>query len=167
MFIRHLQLISAITFITFSCSGGETNIDQSTEEPINQEGPDTQFANVIKISASGTANNYQFNVTISSPDTGCDQYADYWEVVSMEGDLIYRRILAHSHVDEQPFTRSGGSVAISVDQVVWIRAHMNNAGYGGTALKGSVNQGFELENLDTTFAVNLDLVDPLPSKCQF
>lgn len=45
--------------------------------------------------------------------------------MSTDGKLLYRRVLLHSHVDEQPFTRSGGPVPIQTDSVVWVRAHMD------------------------------------------
>ncbi|WP_396633617.1 hypothetical protein [Maribacter sp. R86514] len=69
-------------------------------------------AQVTQVSISGEPNGYTFNTTISSPDTGCDQYADWWEIIDLEGKLIYRRVLAHSHVDEQPFTRSGSNIPL-------------------------------------------------------
>jgi len=102
-----------------------------------------------------------------SPDKGCDQYADWWEVVSENGDLIYRRILGHSHVDEQPFTRSGGAVDISKNQQVWVRAHMNNTGYGGLVMKGSVDAGFQITPWPDDFAEGVDKVEPLPTGCAF
>lgn len=124
-------------------------------------------ADVLIVKTTGTTDNYTFSVTLKSPDTGCEQYANWWEVISPEGDLIYRRILGHSHVDEQPFTRSGGPVRISNDREVIIRAHMNNAGYGGKALKGSVAVGFKPVELARNFANDLEKVDPLPSDCSF
>lgn len=133
--------------------------------------PDDSFQNntadVLIVKTTGTTDNYTFSVTLKSPDTGCEQYANWWEVISPEGDLIYRRILGHSHVDEQPFTRSGGPVRISEDREVIIRAHMNNAGYGGKALKGSVAVGFKPVELAGNFANDLEKVDPLPSDCSF
>ena len=104
---------------------------------------------------------------IRSPDTGCEQYADWWEVITEDGELIYRRILTHSHVNEQPFTRSGGPVAISADAVVIVRPHMFPNGYGDTALRGSVTGGFEEISLDVDFASELENIDPLPNGCAF
>jgi hypothetical protein len=125
------------------------------------------FADVHSVAVSGGEGAYQFSVEIRSPDTGCEQYADWWEVISQDGELIYRRILAHSHVTEQPFTRSGGPAAISPDEVVIVRAHMNNGGYGGIAFQGSVETGFEAIQLESDFAEGLEKADPLPSGCGF
>ena len=94
-------------------------------------------ADVLAVQATGQPGAYEFSVSIRSPDKGCAQYADWWEVVSKDSKLLYRRVLLHSHVDEQPFTRSGGPVPIQPDTVVWVRAHMNNSGYGGIAFMGS------------------------------
>lgn len=127
----------------------------------------TVQADVIAVQTSGQSGAYQFNVTVRSPDLGCKQYADWWEVVSEDGKLLYRRVLLHSHVDEQPFTRSGGPVPIQPDTVVWVRAHMNTGGYGGTALKGSVKTGFKPTMPATGFATGLAKQAPLPDGCDF
>ena len=124
-------------------------------------------ADVISVQVSGQAGAYQFSVGIRSPDKGCAQYADWWEVVSTDGKLLYRRVLLHSHVDEQPFTRSGGPVPIQPDTIVWVRAHMNTGGYGGMALKGSVKTGFKQAMLDAEFATALAKHAPLPEGCDF
>jgi hypothetical protein len=122
---------------------------------------------VTKIEVSGEENDYTFEVTIESPDTGCDQYADWWEVVDLEGNLIHRRILAHSHVTEQPFTRAGEGVAIAKDEKVYVRMHMNNSGYAARAQEGSVENGFQAVELDEDFAENLAEEEPLPDGCAF
>ena len=127
----------------------------------------TQGAEVIAVQASGQPGSYQFNVTVKSLDTGCKQYADWWEVVSADGKLLYRRVLLHSHVDEQPFTRSGEPVPIQPDTVVWVRVHMNTGGYGGVAFKGSVKAGFKQVVPDADFATGLDKQAPLPDGCDF
>ena len=127
----------------------------------------TQGADVTAVQVSGSPGHYDFNVTVKSPDTGCQQYADWWEVVSEEGALLYRRVLFHSHVGEQPFTRSGGPVPIQPDTVVWVRAHMNTSGYGGALLKGSVRGGFTAAVPPAGFAAGLAKQSPLPDGCAF
>ncbi len=125
------------------------------------------FADVLSVKVSGNPGSYQFAVEISSPDTGCEQYADWWEVITSDEVLIYRRVLLHSHVTEQPFTRTGGSVEVLPDMVVYIRAHMNNSGYGGKAMVGTVSNGFKPVDLEDGFASGLERIPPLPEDCAF
>ena len=75
---------------------------------------------------------YRFDVTLQHADTGWDHYADRWEVLTPQGDVIATRTLYHPHVDEQPFTRSLSGVTLppGVNEVV-IRAHDSVHGYGG------------------------------------
>jgi len=124
-------------------------------------------AEVSAATFNGEPGNYTFSVTVRSPDTGCEQYADWWEVLSADGELIYRRILAHSHVDEQPFTRSGGPVIVAADENIIVRAHMNNAGYGEQVFTGSPRAGLTMSTLSASFAQDLQLADPLPGGCAF
>ncbi len=124
-------------------------------------------AAIVKVVVQGNAQAYTFSATVESPDTGCDQYADWWEVLTLDGDLLYRRVLLHSHVTEQPFTRSGGPVAISASEEVYVRGHMNNKGYGTKVMKGSPSAGFQAVELDADFAKDLDQVEPLPKDCDF
>jgi hypothetical protein len=129
--------------------------------------PAAPAADVISVGVTGEPEAYQFSVGISSPDEGCELYADWWEVLTEDGRLLYRRILTHSHVDEQPFVRSGGPVAIGPDTVVWVRAHMHGAGYGGQAMKGTAQAGFEAAELDPAFAADVESMAPLPAGCAF
>lgn len=124
-------------------------------------------ADVTKVQVSGQPGSYTFNVTIRSPDTGCERFADWWEVLDASGALLYRRILLHSHVDEQPFTRSGGPVAITAEQTVFVRAHMLPSGYGGAVLKGSVSEGFSVEEVAPDFASDVEREAPQPDGCAF
>jgi len=125
------------------------------------------LADALSVQVSGSSGAYQFSVEVRSPDEGCEQYADWWEVITEQGELLYRRILAHSHVGEQPFTRSGGPVAIEPDTIVLVRAHMHPGGYGGIALIGSVDGGFEPADIGAdTFDV-LEREPPLPTGCTF
>ena len=124
-------------------------------------------ADVVSVKASGASGAYYFDVGVRSTETGCRQYADWWEVVSEEGRLLYRRVLLHSHVDEQPFVRGGGPIAIQPSTVVWVRAHMNPGGYGGVAFKGSPQSGFRAAPLPRDFAAGLTTAPPLPDGCAF
>ena len=135
--------------------------------PTPSAGGVPEGANVVQVSVSGTPGSYSFSVTVSSPDTGCDQYADWWEVVSPEGRLIYRRVLLHSHVNEQPFTRSGGPVNVQRNETVIVRAHMNPTGYVGFALSGNVADGFSTAEIPAGFAEVVALLEPLPTACAF
>ena len=140
------------------------NNSENEEEPTTNE---NTGAKVVGVNVSGNENAYAFNVTISSPDTGCDQYADWWEVITENGDLIFRRILAHSHVTEQPFTRSGSGISITEEQTIIVRAHMNTSGYGTQVYKGSVSGGFAEAVMESTFANELATAEPLPDPCAF
>jgi hypothetical protein len=53
-----------------------------------------------------SGDNFRIDVTISHPDTGWDHYANRWDVLDENGELLGSRTLHHPHVDEQPFTRS-------------------------------------------------------------
>jgi hypothetical protein len=125
-------------------------------------------ADVTAVRAIEGAGPYTFAVTIRSPDTGCSRYADWWEVLTPEGELVYRRTLAHSHVDLQPFTRGGGPVDIEDSTRVVVRAHMSDGGYGGVAFAGSVAAGFSEDvSVTAAFAPELAEVPPLPGECAF
>ena len=134
---------------------------------ISADGIENEQAKVIAVDCVGGPNNYTISVTIESPDTGCDQYADWCEVFYPDSTLIYRRILAHSHVTEQPFTRSGGVVAVGPDEFIYVRAHMNNTGYGTQVFSGNVREGLVLDSLATSYAIGLETQAPLPDDCAF
>lgn len=141
--------------------------NQEASEIIIDEG--LSYAVVEKVTVSDIEGSYTFSVTLKSPDKGCSQYANWWEVVSLNEELIYRRILGHSHVNEQPFTRSGGTVKINATDVVIIRGHMNTTGYGEgkIAMKGSAKDGFNPYVLAKYFANSVEIDSPQPSGCAF
>ena len=151
-----------------SCSSSNqtsTSVDTNeTDEPISNSGGTVV---VTAIAVSGEENQYNFSITIESDDTGCDQYADWWEIIDFDGNLLFRRILTHSHVNEQPFTRSGGPVSLTASNTVYVRAHMNNSGYGIKAFEGSVADGFKAIDLSANFAKDLEKAQPLPESCAF
>ena len=125
------------------------------------------YADVLSVGVRGEPGAYQFAVEISSPDSGCERYADWWEVLTADGQLVYRRILLHSHVDEQPFTRSGGPVAVDPDTELWVRAHMNQSGYGGAVQRGTPRDGFAPVEPPGELSPELERVPPQPEDCAF
>ena len=142
-----------------------TAIDQARGASVAAE--PAAHAGVTAVSAEGEPGSYDFTVTVLSPDKGCNQYADWWEVLSSDGELLFRRVLLHSHAGEQPFTRSGGPVDVQPDDTVIVRAHLSTTGYGGESLRGTVAAGFEVTALPEGFASNLERLDPQPPECAF
>jgi hypothetical protein len=148
---RYVLVLMLGMLLLLGCSPGQPAEDvaqraaatgtqkEPTEEIMKADGDN--FAEVISVQVSGSEGAYQFSVQVSSPDTGCDQYADWWEVVTDQGELVYRRVL--------------------------LQAHMNTVGYGGQALKGSVQNGFEPAELSPDFATDLAEQPPLPEGCAF
>ena len=167
MFSLPKSLILFGIILPFIACNNDDNPGDNIEPKENNPVVDSLAARVLSITFSGEESNYSFNVEIESPDTGCDQYADWWEVFTPDSTLIYRRILAHSHVNEQPFKRSGGPVEISNNQEVIIRAHMNNLGYGAEIFRGSISNGFQKDTLSTQYAIGLEMTEPLPDNCAF
>ena len=90
-------------------------------------------ADVVKATAICTQNaKCNFAVTVKHEDSGWDHYANQWEVLSLEGEVLGVRVLHHPHVNEQPFTRSlnGVSIPPSIKKVK-VRAQDSVHGYGG------------------------------------
>jgi hypothetical protein len=71
---------------------------------------DPPVVNFVK--AKNTGSTWTFDVTLTHGDTGWDDYADGWRVVDANGTVLGTRMLAHPHVNEQPFTRSLSGVII-------------------------------------------------------
>ncbi len=83
-----------------------------------------------------TADTCSFSVQVQHADSGWEHYADAWEVTTVDGTLLATRVLAHPHVNEQPFTRSLLNVSIPADvDEVMVRAHDSVHGYGGAQVK--------------------------------
>lgn len=81
----------------------------------------------VKVSCSVDC---RFSVTLEHADTGWEHYANQWDVLSLDGDVLGTRVLYHPHVDEQPFTRSLSGVSIpKTMKQVKIRAKDLKHGY--------------------------------------
>ncbi len=67
---------------------------------------------IENVTAKQSGDTWRFDVTVSHPETGWDDYADGWRVLDMDGGELGMRVLHHPHENEQPFTRSLSGVAI-------------------------------------------------------
>ena len=82
---------------------------------------------------------YKFDVTVRHADEGWEHFANKWEVTAPDGTVIGTRVLAHPHVEEQPFTRSLSGVKIPENLVeVTVRAHDLVHGFGGKTVEVKV-----------------------------
>lgn len=167
---------AAAGLLIFSVGCGSQSVSQTStesdptvsESSLEQPGTEAS-ASVVAVETTETDSRYLFSVSVRSPDTGCDRYANWWEVITEEGTLLHRRILVHSHVEEQPFTRSGGFIKTDVDpdETIIVRVHMYPDGYSPSAMSGQVGEALEPITLPADFAAELSQVDPLPTGCGF
>ncbi len=154
--------------LTFGCQS-ESESPEDETEPGETEPADTtssQGADVVTVSWEGEPGVYTFTVTLRSPDVDCTRYADWWEVLTDDGALVYRRILNHSHADEQPFARSGEEMDVLAADPLVVRGHVNDFGYGGLAFTGSVAEGFTAnESITADFAAEVESLPPQVEDC--
>jgi hypothetical protein len=152
----------SVVWIALGCAGADSDTGAGGSRP---------SVDVVSVRATGDAGVYTLFVALASDETGCEQYADWWEVVEPGGSLRYRRILEHSHPDEQPFERSGGPVDLAADEEVVVRGHLHvdggGGGYVGAVLRGSIVGGFEAWEPPADFAAALASDPPLPAGCLF
>lgn len=76
-----------------------------------------------KIQATGGENMFRIDVTIKHADAGWDHYANQWDILDENGDLLGSRVLHHPHDNEQPFTRSLSLMIPASVTMVTIVAH--------------------------------------------
>lgn len=76
-----------------------------------------------KIQAAGGDNMFRVDVTIKHADTGWDHYANQWDILDENGELLGSRVLHHPHENEQPFTRSLSLMIPAQVTTVTIIAH--------------------------------------------
>jgi hypothetical protein len=96
---------------------------------------DVKFVRAVQ----ATDGTWTFHVTVEHPDTGWEDYADGWDVVTPDGDVLkpnadepFTRLLLHPHENEQPFTRSQSDIVVP-DGVTQVRVRVHDLvdGYGG------------------------------------
>jgi len=128
---------------------GKENSGQTSNETQNKvstirDKTDNGNADVVFVrAAEGSDRTWTFDVTVSHPDTGWENYADGWDVYLKDGTVLkpdasspFTRLLLHPHVGEQPFTRSQSGIVIPKGvKVVYVRAHDIVDGWGGREVK--------------------------------
>ena len=106
-------------------------------------------ADVTFVEATKTGDStWTFEVTVKHPDVGWRDFADGWDVVLPGGKAVllqpkdrFTRVLAHPHVDEQPFTRTQEKILIPAKtKYVTVRAHDLVDGYGGKEVKVNLEE---------------------------
>lgn len=91
------------------------------------------YADVIVATAEHCdGGTYTFSITVQHEDEGWEHYADRWEILSSDGDILATRVLLHPHVGEKSFTRTKAGISIpKTIERVRVRAHDSVHGYGG------------------------------------
>ncbi len=80
------------------------------------------------------ADTWTFAVTVRHDDRDPDHWADWWRVRTVDGRELGRRVLLHSHVGEQPFTRDE-RIRIPRDvRTVVVEANDKEHGLGGATV---------------------------------
>jgi hypothetical protein len=81
------------------------------------------------------------STTLRHQDSGWDHYADEWRVVDASGQILGRRVLAHPHEDEQPFTRSESGIRIPANLWdVFVEAHDKVHGWSADRVRVDLRQ---------------------------
>lgn len=122
---RRALLFFVIALIGAACT---PSVDGTTTAPVVQG-----CADVVGAKVERSGDRFVVSATVRSTDTGWDRYADEWEVRAPDGEVLGTRVLAHPHVDEQPFTRSLTDVDIPAGiTTVEVAARDSVVGYCGT-----------------------------------
>lgn len=107
-----------------------------------EEQMDLDYAQVLYVKAvQSDTGSWTFHTTVRHNDEGWDHYADLWQVVTEEADILGERVLLHPHDSEQPFTRSQSGISIPEQlERVFVRAKCNVHGYGGRTVTVDFHQ---------------------------
>ncbi len=162
--ISHIGRTLLLWGLLTSCASGiETPILVETNppviasaEPMEEITPtpselDLQEANVIDVRFV-KLDDYmvRFDVTLLHDDDGeSPSFADSWQVEDLVGNVLGERILAHSH-GTIPFTRSATILITEGIDLVIVRGHDMEHGFGGQAARVNMTTGevdfFDEEN---------------------
>lgn len=118
----------------------ETQLDDATPSTTPTSvsaGPTGQLcASVVGAQATNDGDTWTFALTVRSDDISATEFGDSWELRTLDGDVLATRVLAHEHINEQPFTRSMSGIVIpeGITTVLGV-AHHSVGGYCGETLE--------------------------------
>lgn len=139
-----LRLVSLLLLLAAGCAAAAPEAGATTTDvPVTPSGSSAAgsgCADVVAVEAvEEPGGTFRFEVTVASSDTGWDRYADRWEVRDPAGAVLATRLLAHPHVDEQPFTRSVSGVSVPPGVLeVQVAAHDSVAGWCGRTVTSTL-----------------------------
>jgi hypothetical protein len=134
--IRATALLIGLSFLLLDAAAPGNGIAATSS---SAQELDLREANVTAVTYEKIAEGgYRFEVTLYHDDDGeAPKYANWWQVETVEGEVLGKRELLHSH-STAPFTRSATiSVPDSVTTVV-VRGHDMIHGFGGQAARVNV-----------------------------
>jgi hypothetical protein len=156
--VRARSIFLALVAVFGACSGGATastttvqpdstgpattesrSVDTtvSTPDVAASDAPVGQLcASVIDAEATKNGDTWTFALTVRSDDISTTEFGDSWELRTLDGEVIATRVLAHEHMNEQPFTRSMSGIVIpeGITTVIGV-AHHSVGGYCGETLE--------------------------------
>ena len=150
-----ILILTACFGSSFICCTAPSSQHEVTQGKTNHGNADVVYVKAIE----NTEGSWTFQVSVSHPDIGWDDYADGWDVVLPDGIVIkpdssvkFTRTLLHPHVNEQPFTRSQSGIIIPLEVLrVKVRAHDIVDGYGGkeiiVELDTNEGSGYQVERI--------------------
>jgi len=134
-----LAIVALIVVLLMASCTSSVEEAQTTSTVVVSTSLVVGCADVVAATIDSSGDTYRLSATILSADTGWDKYADAWEVRGPDGTILGTRILAHPHVDEQPFTRSLNDVEIPAGVAhVEIAARDSKAGFCGDTVSIAV-----------------------------
>ncbi len=132
--------VVALALLVTACKAGTVSPSLAALETATGSPEPVGNADVLQVRAvEAAAGTWTFHVTVEHPDSGWDDYADGWDVVTPDGvvlkpdpDSPFTRLLLHPHENEQPFTRSQSGIELPAGITqVRVRAHDLVDGFGG------------------------------------
>lgn len=127
---------------TPSATVSEPGTQDPPPSPTAGDGLDLREANVLGVSFEEVRpGEVRFEVTLYHDDEGeAPKYADWWQVETIDGEVLGIRELLHSH-GTAPFTRAKNVGIPTGTTIVIVRGHDMTHGFGGQAAEVNLETG--------------------------